>query len=115
MDDETILQELVGAMLDYLGYEVGVRGARRGGAGPFQEARTAGRPFSAVIVDLTVPGGMGGHETVQRLRELDPGVRAIVSSGYSNDPIIANYRSTGSPASSPSPTRWSNSTRCSKT
>ena len=46
-------------------------------------------------MDLTVPGGMGGYETVQRLLALDPQVRAIVSSGYSNDPILANFRSYG--------------------
>ena len=48
-----------------------------------------------MIVDLTVPGGMGGHETVRRLREADPGVKAIVSSGYSNDPMMSNYAQHG--------------------
>jgi len=61
----------------------------------FQEARTTGKPFAAVILDLTVPGGMGGREAVQRLRALDPSVKAIVSSGYSEDPIMAMYREHG--------------------
>ena len=95
MDDEAVLQELVGAMIEYLGYEVACVGDGEQALTRFQQARTAGTPFDAVIVDLTVPGGMGGYETVQRLRALDPNVRAIVSSGYSNDPIIANYRSHG--------------------
>ncbi len=59
------------------------------------EAQAAGNPFDAVIVDLTVPGGMGGYETVQRLLALDPDVRAVVSSGYSNDPILAGFRAHG--------------------
>jgi two-component system cell cycle sensor histidine kinase/response regulator CckA len=52
---------------------------------------TGGRPYDAVILDLTVPGGMGGKETIKRLLEIDKNARAIVSSGYSNDPVIANY------------------------
>jgi CheY-like chemotaxis protein len=58
-------------------------------------ARTAGRPYDAVILDLTVPGGMGGLEAMEALRKLDPEVRAIVSSGYSSDPVLANYRAHG--------------------
>ena len=95
MDDETVLQELVGAMLEYLGYEVTCAADGETALRQFDEAKRAGRPFSAVILDLTVPGGMGGFEALQRLRVIDPEVRAIVSSGYSNDPIIANYRRHG--------------------
>ena len=95
MDDETILQELVSAMLEYLGFEVVCASNGEEALAHFQEARSAVSPFDAVIVDLTVPGGMGGFETVQRLRGLDPSVRAVVSSGYSNDPILANFRSHG--------------------
>jgi CheY-like chemotaxis protein len=57
--------------------------------------REAGAPFDAVIMDLTVPGGMGGREAMERLLEIDPTVTAIVSSGYSNDPVMANYREYG--------------------
>ena len=53
------------------------------------------RLFHAVIMDLTIPGGMGGKETIQKLRELDPDVRAVVSSGYSNDPIMSDYKKYG--------------------
>ncbi len=95
MDDEAILQELVTAMLGYLGYEAVCADHGEEALVRFEQARTLGEPFDAVIVDLTVPGGMGGHETVQRLRALDPGVRAVVSSGYSNDPILANFRAHG--------------------
>jgi DNA-binding NarL/FixJ family response regulator len=56
-----------------------------------------------VILDLSVPGGMGGAEAIGRLREIDPGVRAIVSSGYSNDKVLANFQSFGFCAFLPKP------------
>ena len=95
MDDEEILQELVSAMLDYLGYEVTGVGDGEAAIAEYQRARAEDRPYAAVIVDLTVPGGMGGYEAVQKLRVLDPGVKAVVSSGYSNDPLLTNYREHG--------------------
>ncbi len=55
----------------------------------------AGTPFDAVILDLTVRGGMGGREAIRRITEIDPSARAIVSSGYSDDPVLANYRDCG--------------------
>lgn len=55
----------------------------------------AGKPFAIVILDLTVRGGMGGVETIQKLREIDPAVKAVVSSGYSNDAALSNYREQG--------------------
>jgi CheY-like chemotaxis protein len=61
----------------------------------YRDARTQGRPFDLVLVDLTVPGGMGGREAVGELRALDAGVRAVVSSGYHDDPIMASYREHG--------------------
>jgi len=54
-----------------------------------------GKPFDAVILDLTIPGGMGCKEALQHLREMDPAIKAIVSSGYSTDPIMSDYRSYG--------------------
>ena len=58
-------------------------------------ARRKGAPFDVVIMDLTIANGLGGQETIRRLRELDPCVKAIVSSGYSNDPVMANFRDFG--------------------
>ena len=95
MDDETILQELVATMLEHLGYEVVCASCGEEAIRRYTEALQAGRQFDVVIVDLTVPGGMGGHEAVRRLRELDPAVRAVVSSGYSNDPLMADYQRHG--------------------
>ena len=61
----------------------------------YAAASAAGCPYDLVILDLTVPGGMGGAEAMERLRGLDRNVRAIVSSGYSSDPVMANHRSYG--------------------
>jgi CheY-like chemotaxis protein len=69
----------------------------------FGAARSAGQPFDLVILDLTVPGGMGGLETLKRIRELDSDVPAIVSSGYSNDPVLADFARYGFQATVPKP------------
>jgi CheY-like chemotaxis protein len=61
----------------------------------YEQGLRAGHPPQVVIMDLTVPGRMGGLETLRRLQALDPGVRALVSSGYSNDPILASPREHG--------------------
>lgn len=59
------------------------------------KGKESAQPFEAIIMDLTIPGGMGGKETIQELIKTDPEIRAIVSSGYSNDPVMANYRKYG--------------------
>jgi len=91
MDDEEAVREALRAMLERLGYEVAV--ARDGAEAleRYRAARDAGRPFHAVVLDLTVPGGMGGKEAAQELLRLDPEVRMVVSSGYSNDPVLAEH------------------------
>ena len=71
----------------------------------YEQELSAGRPFDAVILDLTVPGGMGGKEAVGRLLALDPAARVIASSGYSNDPEMAEYHSHGFRAVAPKPFR----------
>ena len=55
----------------------------------YRQAQEAGKPFTATILDLTIPGGVGGREAIQHLKALDQNVVALVSSGYSNDPVIA--------------------------
>ena len=61
----------------------------------YEEHLKTEQPFDAVILDLTVPGGMGGKETIKKLLEIDPNVKALVSSGYSNDPVMAKYKDYG--------------------
>ena len=95
MDDEPDILSFSHAALSRLGYEAEL--ARDGAEALrcYSEAREAGRPFAAVIMDLTIPGGMGGKEAIRHLLEVDPQARAIVSSGYSNDPVMAEYSKYG--------------------
>ena len=91
MDDEELVRETAGDMLETLGYDVTLSEDGADALRIYQAAKASGYPFQAVIMDLTVPGGMGGKEAVQKLLEIDPEACAIVSSGYSDDPVVANY------------------------
>ena len=95
MDDESIVREVLGKMLMTLGYAV--ESAQDGAKAIelYTRAQDTGDPFALVILDLTVPGGMGGKEAIARLQKIDPRVKAIVSSGYSNDPVMANFQKYG--------------------
>jgi len=95
MDDEEIIRETARVMLEAIGYTV--EDARDGAEAItlYESALQSGTPFAAVIMDLIIPGGMGGKEAVGRLLEIDPQARVIVSSGYSNDQVMANYRDYG--------------------
>ncbi|MBI1912855.1 MAG: PAS domain S-box protein [Deltaproteobacteria bacterium] len=95
MDDEELVRDVSGEMLEILGYEPVFAKEGMEAVRLYKKAKEEGKPFSAVILDLTVPGGMGGRDTMQMLLELDPAVNAIVSSGYSRDPIMADYRKFG--------------------
>ncbi len=95
MDDEYIVRDVAGKMLVCLGYESGF--ARDGNEmlQLYVEAMNAGCPYDAVIMDLTIPGGMGGKEAIKELLKIDPEAMAIVSSGYSNDMIMAEFEKYG--------------------
>jgi len=95
MDDEESILDVTREVLTFLGYEVAL--AREGDEAIrlYQEGTTAGMPYDVVILDLTIPMGMGGEETMRKLKELDPSVRGVVSSGYSQDPNVENYRAHG--------------------
>jgi two-component system cell cycle sensor histidine kinase/response regulator CckA len=94
----------VGArMLTILGYHVEFAEDGAEAIALYKHARESGEPFDAVVMDLTIPGGMGGKETIQKLREIDPDVRAIASSGYSTDPVMADYEEHGFAAVVPKP------------
>ena len=103
MDDEESIRRLGERCLRHLGCDVQV--AADGGecVRIYQAALQGGRRFDVVILDLTVPGGLGGRETLEALRSIDPTVLAIVSSGYSNDPVMARYREHGFAAVVPKP------------
>jgi PAS domain S-box-containing protein len=90
MDDERSVREVAKEMLHFLGYEVGFAEDGNDAIASYRAAKESGRPFDLVIMDLTIPGKIGGKEAIQRLLEIDPSVKTIVSSGYSNDPIMAD-------------------------
>jgi CheY-like chemotaxis protein len=91
MDDEYTIRNILCKHLSVLKYEAEAVGEGSEVIRLYKDASKAGNPFDAVIMDLTVPGGMGGKETIKKLLEIDPAVKAIVSSGYANDPIMVNH------------------------
>jgi CheY-like chemotaxis protein len=95
MDDEADVRNVVGDMLKTLGYEPVFACDGAEALGVYQNAAQTGTKFVAVIMDLTIPGGMGGKETIKKLIEIDHRVRVIVASGYSNDPVMAAFESYG--------------------
>ncbi|HEX8947505.1 MAG TPA: PAS domain S-box protein [Dissulfurispiraceae bacterium] len=95
MDDEEMVRNVTGQMLDALGYKVEFAYNGEQAVELYTKARDKGTPFSAVIVDLTIRGGMGGQETAKRLLGIDPGAKVIVSSGYSTAPVMSRYREHG--------------------
>ncbi len=95
MDDEAIIRETAEQLLTYKGYKVECVKDGDEAIELYKKAMEASDPFDAVILDLTVRGGMGGKDTIKKLLEIDPDVKAIVSSGYSNDPVLANFREYG--------------------
>jgi PAS domain S-box-containing protein len=95
MDDELPIRRLLQKALSRQGYEVST--AAEGGAALklYNIAQQSGQNFDLVIMDLTIPGGMGGKETIKQLRAIDAQVKVLVASGYSDDPLIAHYRDYG--------------------
>lgn len=95
MDDEAMIRDMSGLMMDELGYVVRTCSNGEEAISLYKAAKEAGSPYSVVIMDLTVPGGMGGREAAKHILDLDPNARLIVSSGYSNDPVMAEFAKFG--------------------
>ncbi|MEW6594529.1 MAG: PAS domain S-box protein [Thermodesulfobacteriota bacterium] len=95
MDDEKMVRDLAAAMLQHFGLEVETAENGQEAVRAYRQAMATERPFDVVIMDLTIPGGMGGQETLAQLRRIDPAVRAVVSSGYASDPVMANHEAYG--------------------
>ena len=95
MDDEIMIGDITCQMLAFLGYEAMhvIDGAAAIQA--YKQHLEQGEPFAAVIMDLTIPGGMGGREAVVEVLAIDPQAKVLVSSGYSNDPIMTNFKEYG--------------------
>jgi CheY-like chemotaxis protein len=95
MDDDAVVRNIARDIIEFLGYDAECVSDGKEAIDVYVRAKESGRPFDAIIMDLTVPGGMGGKDAVTQLLAIDPQVKAIVSSGYSMDPIMADYRAYG--------------------
>lgn len=95
MDDESFICDLTTRILKRHGWKVECVADGHEAIRSYRAALGSDEPFDLVILDLTVPNGLGGKDTIAELRAIDPGVRAIVCSGYSNDPVLANYQNYG--------------------
>lgn len=95
MDDDEMIRELVCNMLSSFGYKTLSACDGEEAIRLYEESKEKDEPITAIIMDLTIPGGMGGREAVQEIHKIDPKAKVVVSSGYSNDPIMASYRDYG--------------------
>ena len=96
MDDEAPILKMAEKLMRRMGLRVRVGRRRKGQAiERYRAAKESGKPFDLVVMDLTIPGGMGGREAISVLRAYDPRVRAIVSSGYSSDLAMSDFRKHG--------------------
>jgi|WetSurMetagenome_2_1015567.scaffolds.fasta_scaffold00008_34 PAS domain S-box-containing protein len=95
MDDDPSVRTVVSQLLKSAGYEVHCASTGEETIVAYEHAFASTSPFNVVVMDLTIPGGMGGKETVEKILAIDPRARVVVSSGYSNDPVMANYRDYG--------------------
>ena len=95
MDDEEAICDVVTSMLDKIGFSAGSAPGGKEAVEMYRQAMDDGDPFDLVIMDLTIPGGVGGKEAVKDILALDPLARVVVSSGYADDPVMANYADYG--------------------
>ena len=95
MDDEEVIRNVAKRMLELLGYQVELAGDGDEALELYRSDMRSGESFHAVLMDLTITEGLGGRETIKKLLAMDPAARVAVSSGYSNDPIMAEYQSYG--------------------
>ncbi len=95
MDDEELIRDVARDILKSLGYETDLARDGAEALDLYRKAKDAGKPYAAVIMDLTIPGGMGGEEAVKKLHAIDPDAKAIVSSGYSTGPIMSDFKAYG--------------------
>jgi len=105
MDDDATILKVIASMLDVLGFEVTPANDGQKAIDLYLDSLKFGKPFTAVILDLTVPGGIGGQETIKQLLKHDPNVRAFVSSGYADGSVMANFHDYGFIGAIPKPYR----------
>jgi len=95
MDDDELVQQFLYSGLTGIGYEVVLTKDGAETIECYTKAKESGQLFDVVIMDLTIPGGMGGKEAINKLLAIDPGAKVIVSSGYSTDPVMADFKEFG--------------------
>ena len=95
LDDEEPIRTLSRQLLRLLGYDAETVSTGEAAIACYTRAREEGRPFDIVMLDLTIPGGMGGGQVIRTLIDIDPDVQAIVVSGYASDAMLSNYREHG--------------------
>ena len=95
MDDDFTIFEVASHMLDIYGFEVDWVENGEKAIIKYRESLGKGHPYDIIIMDLTVPGAMGGAQAVREILEINPNAKVIVSSGYSNDPIMAHFQEYG--------------------
>ena len=95
MDDDKLVRHTIGSMLKEIGYEVYFAKDGNEAIDLYKQWKESQRPFEAVLMDLTIPGGMGGKETIKKLLKIDPAVKVIISSGYFDDDMMKDFRKYG--------------------
>jgi CheY-like chemotaxis protein len=95
MDDDERVRRITGAMLQQLGYDVEFARNGEEAIERYRREKESGKRIDVVILDLTVQGGIGGEKALKKLREIDPEIKAVISSGYADDPVIKNFRAYG--------------------
>jgi len=95
MDDEQIILDMTREVLKFLDYDVMFAKEGSEAIALYRREKAAGAPFDVVILDLSVPYGLGGKETIQELRKIDPRVKSVISSGYVDDPVVQDFSSYG--------------------
>ncbi len=103
MDDEEIIRSFGRDILGYLGYFVETASDGEEAVSLFTEKKKIGQPFDAVILDIHIPGGVGGESTIKRLLDIDPDIKAVVSSGDRQSDLMTNFRKYGFRAALPKP------------
>jgi len=105
MDDEEGIRDVAGKILEHLNCDAELAANGEEAMALFQKARESGRPFDLLILDLSIPGGMSGLDTMKQLQGIDPDVKAVLSTGYSDDPIVEDFRQLGFLGIMPKPYR----------
>jgi len=95
MDDEQVILDVTNEVLRFLGYDVMFAKDGEAAIELYRQEQARGSPFDLVILDLSVPEGVGGKEAFERLHAIDPQAKVVISSGFTNDPMLTNYASYG--------------------